>query len=184
MLEVPRFQMRRFLLHLPHTWHLFVTNALLGFLVNTASFLVIKRTVRLRRSHVTPKQRLQPSSDPVPCVLAATRSPSHERSYVCRDLLRASLECRYAEVVSDCAQRPGRPCGHLPLWRPSERRAICRVLDLADLFRFVQLPADPAATVAADYHVEAAINAAARAQSGRFTDAISPDNGRLIFGVS
>jgi hypothetical protein len=43
-LEWPHFRMRRFLLSWDHAWHLFVANALLGFLVNVVSFLVIKRT--------------------------------------------------------------------------------------------------------------------------------------------
>ena len=42
--ELPHFPRHRFLASLPHTWHLFALNMLLGFLVNVVSFLVIKRT--------------------------------------------------------------------------------------------------------------------------------------------
>lgn len=44
VIEAPKFQARRVLNSLPETWHLFAANALLGFLVNVVSFLVIKRT--------------------------------------------------------------------------------------------------------------------------------------------
>lgn len=44
VIELPKFPRHRFLASLPHTWHLFAANALLGFLVNVVSFLVIKRT--------------------------------------------------------------------------------------------------------------------------------------------
>jgi len=44
VLELPRFETSKFLAALPATWHLFLANALLGFLVNVVSFLVIKRT--------------------------------------------------------------------------------------------------------------------------------------------
>ena len=44
VVEMPHFPRHRFLAGLPHTWHLFALNALLGFLVNVVSFLVIKRT--------------------------------------------------------------------------------------------------------------------------------------------
>ena len=44
MVEWPRFQTGPFLEALPHSWHLFLGNAVLGFLVNVVSFLVIKRT--------------------------------------------------------------------------------------------------------------------------------------------
>lgn len=44
IVEMPRFDHKAFLAALPHTWHLFLANAVLGFLVNVVSFLVIKRT--------------------------------------------------------------------------------------------------------------------------------------------
>ena len=44
VVELPRFPYRRFINNFPLTWHLFLGNALLGFLVNVVSFLVIKRT--------------------------------------------------------------------------------------------------------------------------------------------
>lgn len=42
--EYPHFKTRKFLKAFPASWHLFLLNALLGFLVNVVSFLVIKRT--------------------------------------------------------------------------------------------------------------------------------------------
>lgn len=42
--ELPHFKLHKFQRALPTSWHLFLLNALLGFLVNVVSFLVIKRT--------------------------------------------------------------------------------------------------------------------------------------------
>ena len=131
VVEVPRFKMGPFLATLPQTWHLFLMNAFLGFLVNGA--------YRLARTHATHASRRSQANH------AHTQACSR---FFCLRLLNSRLlprdqanKRRHAETPRHQPQRLSRACGHPPLRRPRLSYTVLRLRDQPVLLLDLQLPA-------------------------------------------
>ena len=127
---------------LPETWHLFVLAAVIGFLVNTSSFLVIKRT-NVSAAHCAlccvappaaallffPWQRLCGGTTLAQAVLASVGTTRPPPCTTGGD----------AQAPRHRTQRARRRLGHRHLWRPRYADAVRRLRRHSLLLRLLQL---------------------------------------------